>query len=124
MEMTVTPSSKIRNVARPLKLVDHNSKKHCKCMVELNFAPAAGILESQLDSTVFNVTWNDGSTGDYILYDLIRLELFDVLTVHSWPSHGMDNYEYVSWILSQFPDLKKTTAMALYFYKRVEIGKV
>ena len=109
---------------RQLKLTDYNQKKNCHCMLEINFAPKAGISETQLRETEFEITWEDESIGMYKLYDIIRLELFEMRSCFTWPSHGMTAFDFTTYFIQKNPQLfsleeKTPINMAVYFYRKI-----
>lgn len=119
METLLTPAVEKPTTVRGLRLMDQNSKKNCPCMIEVNLAPKAGIPESVLRSTLFQITWDDGTIGQYQLEDILRCRLYDLPSSITWQSHGKTAFEFVSWFHQQYPGSTPDTQVAAYFYRKL-----
>jgi hypothetical protein len=104
---------------KELKMADHIGKRHWPYMAEINFAPPGPLPESQMKKTVIHITWPDGSTGFYQVVDIIRLDLFDLKSICTLASHGMEDFEFVKMWLEMHSGCDKYTKMAVYFYRKI-----
>lgn len=109
----------IEKAVKPLKMIDLVGKKHCQCMVEVNLAPSKPIPERELLKNVFLVTWEDGSQAEYQLVEIMRFTLDKYYSFLTWPSHGMDFFDFLQWFQKQYPNANAETKLAAYFYKRI-----
>ena len=118
METTPTTTTKVQKV-KYLKLTDQIGKKHCSHFVEVNVAPKSGIPESLLRNTLIVITWEDGSTGEYALEDLLRCSLHNLPSLATWQSHGMPAFEFVKMMYEQHPGISADAEMGVYFYRKL-----
>lgn len=114
------PETAISKTVKQLKMIDLVCKKHSHVMVEVNLAPSKRVTESEMRDTVFLVTWEDGSQSEYQLVDITRFTLDDYYSCLTWPSHGMDFFDFLEWFRKQYPNVNSETKVAAYFYKKVE----
>ena len=105
--------------SKSIRMVDLVCKKQCQVMVDVNFAPSKPVRESDMRDTVFLITWDDGSQAHYQLVDIYRFTMANYCTHFTWPSHGMDFYDFYTWWKEQHPEIDSETVMAAYFYKKI-----
>jgi hypothetical protein len=118
-KMPFPKSKKEKMKTRQLKMVDQVGKKHCTCFVEISQAPPQPVHESDLQQTVFNIIWEDGSKGNYQCIDLIRVSLQNLTSLTTFLSHGLESFDFVKAWLDKYPKQELTTEMAIYFYKKI-----
>lgn len=100
---------------------NYNNKLACSCFAHIDLAPAAGIPESTLNTTVFEIRTSDNSHPPVKakLINLIRVPLWKVCDALSYPSHGMDSLSFQEWML-QNNNVDFEKQMAVYYYQRIE----
>ena len=118
MQETTTAPAKIHKLVMPTNI---NGKLNCSCMLHIDKEPGIRIGQRQLDAFTIEIHTSDKSHPPTMwkLTDLIRLQLYQLPTSLTWPSHGMDMFEFAKEFISKNPDAATTTPMAVYFYQRV-----
>lgn len=99
---------------------NYNNKLHCKCFPHIDIAPAGGIPESKMNDTIIEIRTADNSHPPVKtkLINLLRLPLWQVSDVITYPSHGCDSTSFQEMmVLENNADFNKP--MAVYFYEKV-----
>jgi hypothetical protein len=108
-------------VVQPLKLVNHNNKRYCSLMVEINRSPKERVPDSVLRNTVYAISWSDGGEiGYYELIDIMRFKLSELRTTATIASHGLWAGEFRIWFQKNNKGTNLDTEMAIYIYKKIE----
>jgi len=99
-----------------------NNKLNCPRFIHLDVAPPHGIPETVLSETVYEIITEDNSHAPVKvqLDDLARLELQKVGSIITWQSHGMNMSEYIDYMITQGRDIKPSTMMAVYLFRRID----
>jgi len=101
-----------------------NNKLHSRVMVHIDRAPSPTIVisESLLASMVYEIQTQDTSypPSKWQLVDLLRIPLGDLSNIITWPSHGMDYFDFYKWVKDLQVDANAETVMAIYYYKKLE----
>jgi hypothetical protein len=101
---------------------NYNNKLQCRAMVHIAVAPKELVPESKLGQ-VYAFSTVDGSVPEvlpYKLVSLVRVKLAEMPMMFTWPSHGMDNVDFIFWYKDQYQvDLE--TEMGVYYYEQVPV---
>ncbi|HEU4574613.1 MAG TPA: hypothetical protein VFS36_06385 [Chitinophagaceae bacterium] len=100
---------------------NYNNKMNCRCFTHIDDAPAKGIPESVMNDTVFEIRTADNSHPPVKtkMVSLVRLPLWRVSDVLSYPSHGMDSVTFQEKMVIE-KGLHADKEMAVYFYQKIE----
>jgi hypothetical protein len=99
---------------------NYNNKLHCNCFPHIDLAPAAGVRESLIENTVFEIRTVDGSHPPVKtkLVTLIRIPLWKISDALSYPSHGIDSVSFQEKMVAE-NSFTHDKEMAVYFYQRL-----
>lgn len=104
---------------KTISLTDHNNKKYCRCMIHVDRSPADRVTDEVMHSTLFEIRWDDGSTGRYLLDGFHRQPLHTLHSGDTLASHAMINMQFVNWYIKNNPGTTRDTEMAVYIYYKV-----
>jgi hypothetical protein len=101
---------------------NYNNKLHCDCFTHIDVAPTAGIPGSKLEETVVEIRTADNTHPSVKtkLVDIIRLPLWRISDCLSYPSHGIDSADFQHMMITNNEKVNADTAMAVYFYKKIQ----
>ena len=96
---------------------NHNNKLHCQAFVHITAPPFGQVKEADLGKT-YSITTADGSHpgGHWKLEDFVRIRLRDVRSYLTYPSHGMNYIDFITWYKQQNRSTGYDDFVALYFY--------
>jgi hypothetical protein len=99
-----------------------NGKLSCKAMVHVSAAPTGSIRETVLESAIIEIHTMDNSCDPtfWKLDDLCRVSLGSLQNCFTWPSHGMDTFDFIQQFKQENPNADADTPMAVYFYHKIE----
>lgn len=99
-----------------------NGKLNCDAMVHISAAPATGIPESAIDQAVIEIITADNTfpASCWKLVDLCRLAMGELHNIYTFPSHGMDFYDFYHHYKSVYPATDASSPMAVYFYLKIK----
>lgn len=99
-----------------------NGKLSCDAIVHISAAPATGIPEPTLQAAIIEIVAADQSfpPTDWKLVDLCRLPLGKLQNCFTFPSHGMDFYDFYHHYKTIYPSADAETPMAIYFYQKIK----
>lgn len=102
---------------------NYNQKMACNTFLHVDVAPPAGVPESKLANTVFDIVTTDASHPPIRakLVDMARFELYNMRDLVAYASHGMASIELCSYFINLGNHL--TTPMAAYVYQKIEDPK-
>lgn len=91
-------------------------------MVHISAAPLSGIGETALHRTVIEIHTADKSypPTQWKLVDLCRLPLGKLQDCFTYPSHGLDFYDFYKQYKTVYPSSDAETPMAVYFYLKLQ----
>jgi len=100
-----------------------NNKLHSSVMVHIDKAPSPTtvITGSMMAEMIFEIQTQDTSypPSKWQLVDLLRIPLGQLSNVITWPSHGMDYFDFYQWVKKIQVDANAETLMAIYYYKKL-----
>lgn len=101
---------------------NYNQKIGCDNFLHIDLAPAGGIPESKLNGTVIEIRTMDNSHPPVKtkLVNLVRLPLWKICDLISYPSHGMDSVSFQAWMVENNEKLNADSPLAVYFYQRIK----
>lgn len=101
---------------------NYNNKLACSGFVHIDVAPKEFISESKLAALDLEIRTADNSHPPVKvkLVDLLRVELFHLSSVMTYPSHGVDAFTFAEKLMKENSELKTTSPMAVYYYVRQE----
>ena len=101
---------------------NYNNKLGSQAFVHVAPIRAASIPESKMNQ-VYTIETEDGSHPpvDYRLFDLLRVELGKLCSLHTLPSHGVECFDFIDNFLKEQPETKLDLPMAVYYYIRPEV---
>jgi hypothetical protein len=90
-------------------------------MVHIDLAPLQPIPESVLDKTIIEIHTKDNShpPTSWKLYSLCRLQLHQITSLMSMPSHGIPCFDFCKQMMQQYEQLKTTSQVAIYYYQKI-----
>lgn len=104
---------------------NYNGKLACDRFVHIDLAPEKQVPMHVMEKTVIQIQVADQSHPPvHVKVDsIIPFRLGELSNIHTWPSHGMDNAQFL-----ERQHLKKAinreTQFAVYYYRRVDPSKV
>ena len=99
---------------------NYNNKLSCDAFVHIDQAPQSSIPERLVKETIIEIYTKDSSHPPVKvkLMDICRISLAQVRDAFTYPSHGLDGYEYYKWYQKEHPEANSDTKLAVYFYKK------
>lgn len=100
---------------------NYNNKLACNCFLHIDLAPTTSIPESKFEKIQVEIRTADNSHPPIAakLKDILRLPLKDIAAVFTWPSHGLDRLEFISFLMNQNGKINNDTPMAIYYYEKL-----
>lgn len=100
---------------------NYNNKLACNCFLHIDLAPGNTIPESKFEKLEVEIRTSDNSHPPVLakLKDILRLPLKDIAAVFTWPSHGLDRFSFISFLLQQNSRINNDTPMAIYYYEKL-----
>ena len=89
-------------------------------MVHIDLPPKSEISERMINETDIEIRVTDGSfpATFWKLTSTLCLELHQLGSIHTMPSHGQESFEFCKSMMIQHPDLKTTSPVAIYYYTK------
>ncbi|THU34229.1 hypothetical protein FAM09_24740 [Niastella caeni] len=99
-----------------------NNKLACDCMIHIDIAPKAHVSAHVLESTIIEIIIADESypATKWKLESIYPLKLFQLTSVSSMPSHGMESFEFAKWFLTNNVGANSQTEIAIYYYRKMK----
>jgi hypothetical protein len=99
---------------------NYNNKLQSEAFVHISTAPAGGVPESKAKGPItISVIDHPEISVTVELVDICRLNFCQLLSIHTLPSHGMLCDEFAEWWCKKYPNCVSDTAMAVYYYKKI-----
>lgn len=98
-----------------------NGKLSCAAFLHIDAAPLDYIRESVLADTDILIRTLDGSHPPVQarLVDVCRQPLWELSSIVTWASHGMDQRRFIEWITTQNQTLGIVSKMCVYIYQKI-----
>jgi len=91
-------------------------------MVHIDLAPKQRISEQVLQSTIIEIKTLDEShpATKWKLESIYSLQLHQLTSVTSLPSHGMESFEFAKWFITNNEGVNPQTEIAVYYYRKLK----
>lgn len=98
-----------------------NGKLVCSAMVHVSAPPVGNVYESILAQAVIEIHTADNSCPPttWKLDDICRLKFCELQNCFTWPSHGVDVFDFYKYFMIEHPEVNSETPMAVYFYHKI-----
>lgn len=106
---------------KPIKWkTNFNNKLFSDHFVHVDLAPKGTIPESKLP-IIYQINTEDGSAPEVkvALIDFVRYKLKDLIGIETFPSHGMDPFDFIQYFKTIHPEANAETELASYIFKKV-----
>lgn len=103
-------------------LTNYNKKLACNCMVHIDLAPSQQIPDKVLQETLIEIRTVDEShpPTQWKLESIYTLQLHQLTSVSTLPSHGIESFEFAKWFISNNEGSNTQSKVAVYYYRKVE----
>lgn len=100
---------------------NYNGKLACDRFVHIDLAPEKPVPANVLENTVIEIQVADKSHPPVCVKvdSIIPFRIGELSNIHTWPSHGMDNAQFLERHHLKKP-VNRDTQFAVYYYRRVD----
>lgn len=91
-------------------------------MVHIDLAPSQQIPDKVLQETLIEIRTVDEShpPTQWKLESIYTLQLHQLTSVSTLPSHGIESFEFAKWFISNNEGSNTQSKVAVYYYRKVE----
>lgn len=99
---------------------NYNGKLACKRFIHIDLAPEKVPTGRQLKETTFTIEVADKSHPPVQVQvdSLVILRIGEIGNIHTWPSHGMSDADFIEW-QHRKKVIHKESQFAIYYYRKI-----